>query len=233
MDLSKLYTILEDEYLWFNHVTNFDDPYEGVYSEKTAKKIAEMHVDWFDLSEEEALKKAKAGNLSSYVNCWTNSPHQSVALWEKFVEGNKGVAIKTRASNLRAAITDKRRGTDYISFRFGKVEYTDYEETMPRGISAPVYHKRNSFDYEKEYRVVISNYLQSATEGAPTITSDGVEWPYDPGLEISIDVNELVESVYISPTADSYFPDVVGDIVDNSKIDVEVIQSDLFDDPMQ
>ncbi|AXR82301.1 hypothetical protein [Natrarchaeobaculum sulfurireducens] len=232
LDLSQLYIILEKEYLWFSHIRNFDDPYEGVYSDKTAEQIAEMYVDLFDYPEETAIKKAKMGNLSAYVNCWTNQKNQSVALWEQYVEGDKGVAIKTTSDNLKNAIVDNRQGIDLWQFIFGKINYVDYEKPMPQSDSAPVYHKRNSFGYEEEYRAAVFNYAQLATDGAPKITQGGFEWPYEPGLKIDIDPTVLIDELYVSPTADSYFIEAVESIV-TEYIDVEVKQSHLFDDPLE
>ena len=52
------------------------------------------------------------------------------------------------------------------------------------------------------------------------------------GLYVEVNLNKLVEKVYISPTADKWFEDLVKSVASKYMLDKSVVRSSLADDPI-
>ncbi|MEB9405566.1 hypothetical protein P4J11_25100 [Bacillus cereus] len=48
------------------------------------------------------------------------------------------------------------------------------------------------------------------------------------GKSIQVDLNELIDCVYVSPDADSWFVDIVKVVLKKFNVDAEVFHSDLY-----
>ena len=108
----------------------------------------------------------------------------------------------------------------YIS----NVQYIDYDkEFMPEGNGMYLaVHKRKSFEPEREVRCI--------NVGMPNprelIADINEKTPV--GRFIDIDMEELIEEIYISPYAASYIKENVELIASKFNISAKIIQSKLF-----
>lgn len=77
---------------------------------------------------------------------------QSYAMWKLYDAAGKGVAVRTTGARLKRALVGDHRP----SLSGAKVEYVDYDATfIPEGnIFFPYIHKRLSFEFEREYRLL-------------------------------------------------------------------------------
>lgn len=222
LNFTQLQSILERKKMWFSNINQFEDPYEGTIPQPNVEEEIQEIVDKADVSRDLAqtlhsifYSSAEEYVQSGYVNCWNLSEYESAALWEQYLDSSQGVAIRTTVDDLKKAIEDSNEDRE---FRFGKVEYKDYErETIPRGRIPPMYHKRNSFQHENEFRVSF------ITEGDETLGS---------GVYMDIDIETLLDRIYLAPTSKKWFKKLVEEVLDTYNVDCELKKSDVYSDPV-
>ena len=133
-------------------------------------------------------------------------------MWE--IYSNRGVVIKSTPKRLRNAFRDKRK----FSIQFTDVQYLDYtsdtfdffertEDGRVRGnLSEPFQFKREYYGGENEFRAITTP--QSIREDmADFDLEEGKSFDWDkrvdevktPGLFVSVDLEELIEDVVVSP----------------------------------
>ena len=141
----------------------------------------------------------------------------------------------------------KSNDTQYI----GKIRYLDFK-IKDLKINTPISNiqaaliKRISFEHEKELRVIIDNPLTFDKFEFKEIEKEkGMEAAFDEcykfipsqkGIEIEVDLNILIEKLYISPTSQDWFVNLVREFLrEICKIkgynEFPVIKSDLYDQP--
>jgi hypothetical protein len=137
----------------------------------------------------------------TYLSCWHMNEYESVAMWKIYQSGEpQGIAVRSTYQRLSESITDGR--DVYI----GKVRYVDYEADMiPDDEYGPFLHKRKSFDYEREIRAIFKSPESSKHVGPTSVGRDA--------LPISVDLDRLCETVYVSPKAREWFAQLVRDVI--------------------
>jgi hypothetical protein len=93
------------------------------------------------------------------------------------------------------------------------VSYVNYDTDVipPWNGFYPIVHKRQAYDWEREIRGVYSANW-SVTD--PTDPSKGDWAPVgDAVIPISVDLDKLVEAVYVSPNARDWFAKLVRDVL--------------------
>lgn len=79
----------------------------------------------------------------------------------------------------------------------------------------PFIHKRKSFCHEQELRAIIRNYDYDLSTG---------------GIKLSVDLNLLIEKVYVAPNSQLWFTNLIKDFL--KPYSLEVINSKLADKPI-
>ncbi|HFF3186763.1 TPA: DUF2971 domain-containing protein, partial [Bacillus cereus] len=87
----------------------------------------------------------------------------------------------------------------------------------------PFFTKRLSFKHEEEVRVVYSALDEKG------FWDDTTKYEDIYGINLKVDLNELIESIYISPDAPPWFASVVEVILEKFNIDAKVIHSKLYE----
>lgn len=218
VNFTQLQSILERNELWFSNIDNFNDPYEGTLPQRNLEKEVEAIASEMDISEEDAQTihssfiNSRGSTISNgYVNCWNISNHESAALWEQYLDSAQGVAICTTVDGLQSALY-----CSDIDVKFGKVEYIDYErDQIPGGELPPLFHKRKSFKHEKEFRACITSEDDS-----------------EAGRYVDVDVSKLVDTIYLSPTSQNWFKELVSDVLETYDLECELKKSDVYSDPV-
>ena len=215
MGITQCLSLLSRKSLRFTFARSQTDPHEGIYPEENLDtvmedRLADGHRRSKVKREFNALQKY-AGNY--LINCWTQKNHQSAALWSMYTENNEGVAVKSSVGALRRAL----QHSDH-EFAMGRVEYQNYDEPIPVGEYSVIFHKRHSFNYEDEFRVVAEDTVQRD----------------EPGEYVECDLEELIDRVYVHPQAAGWFSNLVERVTNKDyKVGVSVEQSSLFDDPIE
>jgi len=214
MDLAKFISILQTGSLWFSHHSNFEDPYDGRYSEITAEEIRSDY-DELGLDISDTADGDRTFGTENYVSCWNIKEEQSVALWKMYFEGDVGVAIKTTKEDLISSVPPELGLAHKFSLVSGEVVYRKVDDE-PRGYYGPIFSKRPIFDFENEFRMVYSTFNSQLSNN---------------GISVPVNVESLIDEVYVHPMSGSYVKGIVEDLGDKYDFDFDVKKSSLFTHP--
>ena len=259
VDFSKFVSMLIKKSLYFSKASLFKDPFEGAIGILDNKKsydrsmlfallVAHMTaptdhsdppppskeitdkalniieaIDKNNLNVEDARLVEKAQSLATqmsdtrplkrditFVNCWHENAYESDAMWMLYSKDiTNALAIRTTYEKLYHALD---RDPD---IQIGRVNYIDFNKSFSATNSSQWY-KRQSFAHEKEVRAVLMSQ----------------DSKYLSGIEVPINLNILIEKIYISPYADSWFTEIVKDIATKYGIDKQILHSDLSKKPL-
>lgn len=229
LDFTKFVSMLDTKSLFFTRADRFEDEFEGSVPKKHAllrdvqlKEMVdkgllneEYRNDFFQIHNQNA-KKEKG------INCWHMNEHESAAMWKLYLKSNEGIAIKSTYKKLVNSLS-----TSPYNIFIGKVTYIDYDKDFfpfNNGFY-PFVHKRKSFIHEKELRAII--WFE---DGINSPLLHNLDLSY--GLNIEVELDELIDSIYVSPTAPKWFYDLVKSIVEKYEINKELNQSRINETPI-
>lgn len=235
MDFSKFVSMLDAEALFFCRADLFEDPYEGSITtkdfESRSKNITPKPIP---PSEEIQIRAELNKNARQwvYINCWHINEHESAAMWELYAKTSEAIAIQTTFEKLHNCF-DK-------NIVLSPIRYVDYEkEHIPNENGLWQYfHKRKSFEHEKELRCVkleLNNpNMKKAKENNINNIYDFIRNNNNPkkGEQVRISLQNLIHKIHISPTAPSWFLGLVSNIVDKYDLNIDIVQSSLSNDPI-
>ncbi|KAB1193640.1 hypothetical protein GJR96_09395 [Haloferax sp. MBLA0076] len=219
VNFTEIMSILERQSLWFSNFSNFEDPYEGTIPKKNLEEEIDKISSRADISRDAATNLHEtyvSGNRhgqSGFVNCWNLSEYESAALWEQYIDSTDGVAIQTTVDRLEQSLSDCGR-----ELTFGEIEYISYEDAkIPNGTLPTLYHKRLSFEHEKEFR---ASFLKQDDEDLGA------------GAYVDVDLDMLIDKLYLAPTTPDWFYNQVELVLDRYGVDCELKKSDIYSDPV-
>jgi hypothetical protein len=209
LDLSKFLDLLLSQKLFMSRSDKFEDQYEGTFSEPTyeeIKKIAENNPEF--------LQNYKSHREKVAISSWHINEYESFAMWQIFTQNSEGLAIQSTIGRLQNAVISEKKFEQYI----GEVNYIDYKkEYIPfDDVFFPFLFKRKSFQYEREVRI-ISDVTQSNIK-------------LNDGLKINVDINQLIEKIYIHPKSENWYKNLVIELVSKLGFDFTIEKSDLESD---
>lgn len=247
---TKFVSLLSKRALYFIAADRLEvfDPFEGSYTkanlqldgmpfdqlpEETQQKINIKQEIEFEFRGKfrEIVKKARS---RAFINCWHVREHESAAMWKIYATEDAGIAIRSTVGRLKASF---RQYTDYPVY-ISSVAYINYDiDIIPESpyLLTPVFYKRKSFEYENELRALIygSQYRDPADPTRKQTEWDGrkAEGSFFVadvrGLYAAIDVDALIDTIYISPKAPPWFVELVRSISDKFGLKAPITQSDL------
>ena len=135
-------------------------------------------------------------------------------MWQIFTKNNEGLAIQSTIEKLKKALEPEHNFEQYI----GQVNYIDYKkEYIPFDDTFfPFLFKRKSFQYEREIRI-----LTDVSPKKITINE---------GLKINVDINTLIEKIYIHPKSENWYKKLVIELVEKLGFGFQIEKSDLESD---
>jgi hypothetical protein len=238
IDFTKLVSMLEGKALYFCRSGLLGDPFEGMYTKMkppiefprtgNPKMDEELEAIKPELirKRHEAMKRVRE---TFYVNCWHANQYESAAMWKLYLRTNEGVAIRSTFGRAKEGV-----GTDGPVVYGSSVAYLDYDRDVIPGhnLLCPFMCKRASFAHEQEVRF----WLWDGDEFANRITAaDDPSVPGIPlraGVNVPVDLDKLVEAVYVAPTSPVWFYELVKAVLAKYGLRKEVINSSLDDDPV-
>ena len=232
MDLSKFLDLLRTSSLFLAPAIKLSDPFEGsvpkLQSIDLIKKLTE-HPDvraefeknltdgpWKDFESWLAMveKMAEVGRglpHLTYISCWHMAEIEFFAMWKLYSSSSDSICIRSTYDRLQRLLPDE--------VFLGKVSY-DFELGVNVGNALTrFFKKRASFAYEQEIRAV----FMGMGESAQSRLEKG-------GAVFSVDLNELIEAVYVNPDAPAWFYEVERDVCEKYRLVKEVKQSALGGD---
>jgi hypothetical protein len=107
MDFVKFVWLLDRASLYFTRVDQLGDRFEGSMSRANLKARDTMDPRVIDAGRPELLRRWEHVRRTlpqyHYVNCWTLSGYESVAMWRLYVGDGNGVAIQSTFRSLAGA----------------------------------------------------------------------------------------------------------------------------------
>jgi hypothetical protein len=140
-------------------------------------------------------------------------------MWELYLKSDEGVAVQSTYRKLRDSFIDDEKV--YV----GVVRYIDYEkEWIDAGnLFGPYVHKRKSFEHEREVRALVAQWPKRFDAEQETIGH---------GVKIRVDIERLMERIYVAPTAPSWFAELIQAVIQRYGYGFEVAQSQLNVEPV-
>lgn len=208
--LPKFLSLISTSSLYMCRQDKFDDSFEGVMTKKDE--------DFFKSKSVFVANGMKGDSLGcTYSNCWTRSDVDEYVLWSSYASLKDGVAIQSTVRNLIKALDPTEQRRLFVS----NVQYIDYDSDysfqLTGGIAnmiAPHFSKRKYFKAEKELRVIYWN-----TDGKYNNTPEG--------LLFKVDLDKLIESVYVAPQSYSSYRDLIEDLLRKYGLAKEVKKSGI------
>ncbi|TNB96928.1 DUF2971 domain-containing protein [Bacillus cereus] len=215
MDFAKFVNLLATKSLFFVRSDKFYDPFEGL--------IPKGQEQWdLDDSYPNMVKRSVWHRKFTTINCWHMNPVESAAMWDLYVKNGDGVAIQSTIMNFKNSIhkTDKE-------ICLLKVNYADYNVDMfsSEDEYEPYIHKRTSFNHENEVRALYIAPYDKDIEAYDENTKP----PFDFGVDVTCDVEVLIEQIYISPTSPDWFVNLVRSVCKTYGLDKKVKKSTLYE----
>lgn len=246
-DLAKFLSLLQRRALYFPRVDKLAalDPYEGYYTDAEHLQLDGLTFDSApkEFRERMALETpekfetfmqqeryargdfARQMREMTFVNSWHMQDHESAAMWSLYLKSADGIAIRTTYARLEKAFEPYREFDVMLS----PVRYMDYSaESFGFGnVLWPFIHKRKSFEHERELRAII----WTIEHGKNDLQNN--KFASTPGLYVDIDIDILIEAVYVAPSAEPWFVDVVAEVLRRFNVDKPVVHSHLARSPVR
>lgn len=209
LDLSKFLDLLMSKKLFMSRSDKFEDQYEGTFSEPTfeeIRKISENNPEFLD------IYKSQRKNV--VISSWHINEYESFAMWQIFTQNSEGLAIQSTIGRIQDSLNAEKQFEQHI----GEVNYIDYKkEYIPFDDDFfPFLFKRKSFQYEREVRIIsnLTPYNLNINEG----------------VKIDVDINTLIEKIYIHPKSENWYKNLVIQLVQQLGFDFTIEKSDLESD---
>lgn len=183
----RLLQIINEGVLHFRHITKMSDKWEGLLTNLAKDKLFRQQ---YLIYKDATNARAATGQYEQhkdlfYINCWHMNDYESYLMWK--VYGDRGCAIQTDYKRLVAAF-----GDELPAINGCMINYIDYERDQfdVGNIFLPVSHKDLPYRDEKEFRLLCWK---------PEFEKHNL--PFDEnGVNVRIDVNMLIEKIFINPS---------------------------------
>jgi len=261
-DLPKFVWTLANNSLWFARGDTFEDRFEGsttqavrnLYSQELEAVVKDAAPGFVTEAMAWMTTQRRASKQNNVVNCWHMNEHESAAMWKLYASAGQGVAIRSSIDRLLQSLPagrashptdgsagirlladtsnrDSRGVSKVIAIDFGPVTYADYSDpvlTRRPGSREEYFRKRKSFEHEREFRA-LAFALAVNSEGhvdlAVPVFPDG-------GVAVPVDLDVLVEGLFVVPGAPSWFTQTVEATIERFGKRFPVRQSRLDEDPI-
>ena len=201
LDMEQFLSVMHRSALRFSRADQFADEFEGsVPSAESMPKNLDTIL-------------RRAPEITN-ISCWHKAPSESMTMWE--IYSDRGVVIESTPQQLRDSFCDKRK----FSVQFADVQYLNYksdtfeffERTGDGNIrgsyTEPFQFKREYYEGEKEFRAITgplaSEEFRSRTksdDADKSKWSEIVDQNKTSGIFITVDLNELISNITMSPSS--------------------------------
>jgi hypothetical protein len=213
MDLAKFVLLLESSALWFSRADQFEDPLEGRHTDAD-------RVGWCNREEDMAknpylqpiigiFSGFEAIGRNTFVNCWRESPSESMAMWDLYGHGSCVIAIRSTASRLKSQLD-----ASLFDVILGRVKYVNWASNDPQqDLTLLAMRKDASYEHESEVRGIIRHFGLTDEQILAT------------GLSLPIDLKELIVDIVISPRDAPWTNTVLSGLLKRYGLDVPITSS--------
>lgn len=224
LDLTKYISLLSNKALFFCRLDKLEDHFEGTTSDLGYKKIKASLERIIDSPNDDIEKQVvlwrqreKKDKSLKCVSCWSKSEIESVALWKIYSSLDSGIMITSSIDNLNKSFINTNETVE-----LSEIQYLDFKkDDFPIGNSNfPIIHKHKSYSFEEEVRLIYSvDYLLRDFDWS----KEKIEF----GKNLSVNVNDLIDSVTLSPYSPSWFIKLVKDVTKKLGYSFKINRSEL------
>lgn len=236
LTFEKFAWLVQKSELYHRRLDLLGDKFEGsvtkIYAQKREGGILPRHLTSGLPAEIESLS-IKLRLVTHFAVCWHNSKHETAAMWKLYSAESAGVAIVSNPKRIFESVDL----SPYRTGIFGPVEYLDFDVddmTLPFAKKARTgFLKMKSFEYEREVRGMI--HLENWGDNEFDLTQEYLEklkGRVPTGLSVRVDLQDLIENIYVSPLAPPHFRDVVQGFSEHHGLGDRIRSSTLTDDPV-
>ena len=242
MSFAKFAALLHQKELVFAPAYMFDDPYEGAggiarnlekftkalvdyFWDKVSEEMGNLHVTKEQMPEylkayiQSASDLGRSNRYYTFVNCWHENETESEAMWKLDTASQPdGVAIQTTYGALKKAINAS-------DVQIGRVTYGNFETVFFPGDSY-FWYKRKSFEHEREVRAMIEPSDEKRKELEEIYKTNTFT------LTHPVDLDILINNVYISPYASDWVQEVVKEELKLCGLDKPVLSSKMNEEAL-
>lgn len=226
MDLARYLSLLDSQALHFSRADQMKDKWEGGYGKRNRAVRPGLYGEHYSTIESQRPSMRAYLMERMHMSCWHLSEIESAAMWEIYQSEGRGVAVKSSWGALTASITSER------SVYGARIQYIDYStQFVPEGnVFEAFLRKRESFRHEQEVRLLMMTGNSTPHPEHPNEALD--LGPEGPVLPVSVNLGQLIESVYVAPDAPAWIGGVVKSVTQRYGFRFPVHQSDLATDPL-
>jgi hypothetical protein len=239
MGFTKFVSMLQNAGLYFSRSDKLGDQFEGFYPQGTedahrgTREIIGETFGNLAINYLRNLDRYRVEIAQRYVmvNCWHMNRDESAAMWKIYGNSNEAVAIRSTYSALRRCL-DSSIDISVVDYVSDKEFVSEFSASPEQRIFIPFVHKREYFTYEQELRAIFSEL--SKDERISIIKDPKVKiatTPRDEGAWKQVDLNELIDAVFVAPTAPIWFKDLVHQVSEKFGLNKTPIQSSLDKKP--
>lgn len=224
MELWKFKAMLLEDSLFFSRADKQTDNLEGEYPEGMLAELQRRFEDripsndgiTYTFREWHTQKEVP----SLLINCWSVGPCESRRMWTEFTNTKESVAIRSTIERLKNCFHDKSEPVVWI----GNVRYGEQENRLPRSMFQwnvnfwlyPFFSKKDAFRWQKEVRAIVNIARRKQDQLGHSQN----------GCNVTADLNQLIESVWIHPQSPPGFIDQVRVVLGSCRFgNVEIYQS--------
>ncbi|MDR3563504.1 MAG: hypothetical protein P4N59_19005 [Negativicutes bacterium] len=229
MDFTKFVALLDKQALYFcrGDILKDLDPYEGSYTKGEIEFLdaqAQMLFKGKPEVQYQVFSELNRRNSMTmlgmvFVNCWHANYYESIAMWRVFTAANTGIAIKTDYNSLNNSLS----GVSKDIFA-GVVQYIDHYGNIVQNAAGqgfiPITRKNLAYQYEQEVRLMIMHVDEKPRYEDLVIKGVQVTQALPssiPGMNLPVNLNELIHDIYVDPKADPWFVELVGEVFNTYK----------------
>lgn len=215
MDLPKFLSLISSRSLWFARSDTFKDKLEGVFHD--AMKL-ELEKIYNQFNESTIPSDTKIKNVSdfqnylsdnTYISCWHKNNDENMVMWQLYGQSENSVAIKTTVSQLEKSFDLESVYKIALEFVLDDIQYIEHNlATSNKKYRQPFFIKRPYFSFEQEVRLYLLARNKKSRGEAPL------------GYSIELNINELIDTIYVHPDADEWFFDAIKDLLQKYELHV-------------
>lgn len=184
---SRLVQAIEEEAIYFSHISDMPDKWEGLLTKLTREIFFKSEISNYNGDIKTAhgsVHNYEEFRNNFYINCWHMSDHESYLMWKAY--GNRECAIQTKYERLVASF-----GSSPAMIRGCVVNYIDYErdDFAIGNVFIPISFKDIPYIDEREYRLLFWK-----------LDKDNMKLnPGKKGIKVQVDIDMLIDNIYLNP----------------------------------
>lgn len=229
-DITKFLSLLDKRALFFSRIDKLEDRFEGSFPKATTEARPEKYRKQYSENADVILQFHSFAfeQIRKFflVNCWSASEYEIAAMWKLHINNDVGIAIQSTYDRFKSSFVEDLEDDIHV----GNVRYIDFnlDNINETNLFDRFFYKRKSFAFEREFRAVIFRVQESLKGG----TIDIKRPVYEHGKYIKVNIDTLIEGVFVSPSAPEWFVSLVQSILEKYQINKKVKQSNLDDGPV-